>query len=143
MLLLFYIFNYWNLLFIIIISFSLYITYYTVTIIRHTENIIYLNFKLENFLFKNSIFLKESSYIDFLQKKIIDSFFKNSLIISTQFFNLNFFSVLTFKYINSILLNNIYLLVNYDKNNITQIIFEIFSYLSTVLTVSILVIVII
>jgi hypothetical protein len=50
-----------------------------------------VSFKLKYGMFnKTLLFLKESFYIDFIQKKVTDWFFYKILIKSTQFFNLNY-----------------------------------------------------
>ena len=73
---------------------------------------------LNYFLFKNNNFLKESFYIDWFQKKILDKFFLNSLIISTQLYNLNFWLYLVTKYITQYFMNNVSMFYSIFTNNI-------------------------
>lgn len=76
-------------------------------------------------LFKICNFVKESFFIDFLQKKIIDNFFKKSLIISTQIFNLNYFSMIIIKYIYSVFLNNFNFFQKINDFNLINILLKL------------------
>lgn len=88
-----------------------------------------INFKIfKYFLFKNNNFFKESFYIDFLQKKWIDSFLKKTLIISSQLFNINYFFLNNIKYIYNFILNNFYILYKINDNNIINVFFNIFFF---------------
>ncbi len=80
---------------------------------------------LQTIFFKNSNFIKESFFIDFLQKKLIDNFFKKSLIISTQIFNLNFFSTTVIKYIYLIFINNYNFFQKTNNLNIINVLLKL------------------
>lgn len=75
-------------------------------------------YDLNYFLFKNNNFLKESFYIDWFQKKTLDKFFLNSLTISTQLYNLNFWLYLCTKYITQYFMSNVSMFYNIFTNNI-------------------------
>lgn len=88
-----------------------------------------INLKIFKYLlFKNNNFFKESFYIDFLQKKMIDNFVKKTLIISSQLFNLNYFFLNNIKYIYSFILNNFYLIYKINDNSIYSVLVNIFFF---------------
>lgn len=82
------------------------------------EKINLTNSILSYSLFKNSNFFKESFYIDWFQKKSMDKFFLNSLIISTQFYNLNVWVFSVTKYLYKFLVINFSLLYSLLNNNL-------------------------
>jgi len=79
--------------------------------------------------FKNSNFIKESFYIDFLQKKLLDNFFKKTFVISTQFYNLMVLNTITVKYITLFLLNNYSFFYNFLNNNVVFVLTLVLYYL--------------
>lgn len=105
------------------------------TIIQLAPIKIVFNNKYNNILYKNNSFIKESFYIDFLQKKIINNFFKKTLIISSQMFNLNFFILLIVKYIYSMFLIN----QNFFQKNNNLNILPIFIYLYSMFYMSLII----
>lgn len=116
-----------------IILFILYLLLFT--IIQLAPIKIVFNNKYNNILYKNNSFIKESFYIDFLQKKIINNFFKKTLIISSQMFNLNFFILLIVKYIYSMFLIN----QNFFQKNNNLNILPIFIYLYSMFYMSLII----
>lgn len=75
------------------------------------------NYKVHYSFFKNNNFFKESFYIDWFQKKGLDKFFLHSLIISTQFYNLNIWIFSVTKYLYKFLITtNLWLYSNFTNN---------------------------
>ncbi len=95
----------------------IYVFFILAVLILEQINTLFL-YDLNYFLFKNNNFLKESFYIDWFQKKTLDKFFLNSLTISTQLYNLNFWLYLCTKYITQYFMSNVSMFYNIFTNNI-------------------------
>lgn len=117
-----------------LLTLTVFIIIYSLIVLEHNEFINSQNNKssnkkvILNSLYIQNNFIKESFYIDFLQKKFIDNFFYKTCITVFQLYSISIWTTLTTKYIYKFLLTSTSNFYHNFNNNLSFIVISVLYY---------------